>query len=125
MVSKNDLLIGILVLIAGVIIYSFSPTGMFYMPMPMHTNTHYIGGAIAILFGVVGLALRNKTNMITTAVSVLSIILGIVFILDAPTSGQLFMSLPRMDHGIHMQISGGLIVLVGLVGIAGSALKKK
>jgi hypothetical protein len=125
MVSKNDLAIGVLVLIAGVIIYEFSPAGMLYMGMPMHTTTHYIGGALAILFGVIGLALMKKTNKITSAVSVLSIILGIVFILDAPPSGLLFTMLPAMDHGMHMEVIGGLTVLVGLVGIAGSAIKMK
>lgn len=125
MVSKNDLAIGVLVLIAGVIIYEFSPAGMLYMGMPMHTTTHYIGGAIAVLFGIIGLALKKKTNKITWAVSVLSIILGIVFILDAPPSGALFMALPAMDHGMHMQAIGGLEALVGLVGIVGSAMWKK
>lgn len=125
MVSRNDFAIGILVLIAGIVIYSFAPGGAMYMPMPGHTTTHYVGGALAIVFGLIGLALYKKTNMITAAVSVLSIILGIVFILDAPPSGPLFMALPKMDHGMHMQITGGLIALVGIVGIAGSALKKK
>ncbi len=125
MVSKNDLAIGILVLIAGIIIYSFAPGGPMYMPMPGHTNTHYIGGAIAIIFGLIGLGLYKKTNKVTLAVSVLSVILGIVFILDAPTTGVLFTALPAMDHGLHMQAVGGLTALVGIVGIAGSALVKK
>jgi hypothetical protein len=125
MVSKNDLVIGVLVLIAGIVIYSFAPSGAMYMPMPAHTMTHYEGGAIAILFGVIGLAMYKKTNKITAPVSVLSIILGIVFILDAPASGVLFMALPAADHGMHMQAIGGLEALVGLVGIAGSAMWKK
>jgi hypothetical protein len=125
MVSKNDLAIGVLVLIAGVIIYEFAPGGFLYQPMPAHTTTHYVGGAIAILFGLVGLALHKKTNKITTAVSVLSVVLGLVFILDAPASGFLFTALPAMDHAMHMQAVGGLTVLVGLVGIAGSAVKMK
>jgi hypothetical protein len=125
MVSKNDLAIGILVLIAGIIIYSFAPSGPMYMPMPAHTNTHYIGGAIAILFGLVGLVLYKKTSKITAAVSVLSVILGVVFILDAPPSGALFMALPAMDHGMHMQVVGGLTALVGIVGVAGAAMWKK
>lgn len=125
MLSKNDLAIGILVLIAGIIIYSFAPGGAMYMPMPGHTTTHYEGGALAILFGLIGLALYKKTSKVTAAVSVLSIILGIVFILDAPASGVLFMALPKSDHGLHMQTVGGLTALVGIVGIAGSALKKK
>lgn len=125
MVSKNDLAIGVLVLIGGIIIYSFSPAGPLYMPMPTHTTTHYVGGALAIVFGLVGLALYKKTNKITWAVSLLSIVLGIVFVLDAPAGGQLFMLLPATDHAMHMQEIGGLTMLVGLVGIAGSAMKKK
>ncbi len=88
MVSRNDFAIGILVLIAGIVIYSFAPGGAMYMPMPGHTTTHYVGGALAIVFGLIGLALYKKTNMITAAVSVLSIILGIVFILDAPRAAR-------------------------------------
>jgi hypothetical protein len=125
MVSKNDLAISILVLVAGLIIYSFAPKGPMYMPLPAHTTTHYIGGAIAIVFGLIGLGLYKKTNKITNAVSVLSIILGIVFILDAPPNGALFMVLPAIDHAMHMQTVGGLTALVGIVGIAGSALWKK
>lgn len=125
MVSKNDLAIGILVLIAGVIIYEFAPPGALYMPMPTHTMTHYVGGVIAVLVGVVGLALYKKTSKVTLAVSALSVVLGIVFILDAPASGALFTALPAMDHAMHMQTVGGLTALVGLVGIAGSALVKK
>jgi hypothetical protein len=125
MLSKNDLIIGVLVLIAGIVIYSFAPSGMLYMPMPGHTTTHYEGGALAILFGVIGLAMYRKTSKITAAVSVLSVILGIVFILDAPASGMLFMALPASGHGMHMQTIGGLEVVVGLVGIAGSAIGKK
>lgn len=112
-------------LIAGIVIYSFAPAGALYVPMPGHTMTHYEGGALAILFGLIGLALYKKTNKVTMAVSVLSVILGIVFILDAPTTGVLFTALPAMDHGLHMQAVGGLTALVGVVGIAGSALVKK
>ncbi len=123
MISKNDLIIGILVLIAGIVIYSFAPGGSMYMPMPGHTMTHYEGGALAILFGVIGLAMYKKTSKITAAVSVLSIILGLVFALFAPPSGALFAAL--MPHGPAMQAVGGLEAVVGLVGIAGSAVGKK
>jgi hypothetical protein len=124
MVSKNDLAIGVLVLIAGVVIYEFAPGGALYQGMPAHTTTHYVGGALAVVFGLVGLALYKKTTKVTWAVSVLSIVLGLFFILDAPPSGVLFMALPAADHGLHMQATGGLTALVGLVGIAGSAMKK-
>ncbi len=123
MVSKNDLVIGILVLITGIVIYSFAPGGVLFQPMPGHTTTHYVGGSLAIVSGLIGLALYKKINRVSAAVSVLSIILGIVFILDAAPSGVLYSTL--QPHGAAMQAQGGLTALVGIVGIAGSALVKK
>ena len=128
MVSKNDLAIGILVLVAGIIIYEFTPAsaapgaGALFMGGPAHATSHYIGSALAIIFGLVGLALYKKVNMVTVGVSVLSIILGIVFLLDAPTMA-LYSTLK--PHGAAMAAVGGLTLLVGLVGIAGSAALKK
>ncbi len=128
MVSKNDLIIGILVLIAGIIIYEFAPGGaLFASPagpggVAAHSNTHYVGGVLAIIFGLIGLALYKKTNMVTAAVSVLSIILGIVFVLDAP-AGALYSVL--VPHGSAMRTVGGLEAVVGLVGMVGSAVGKK
>jgi len=123
MVSKNDLATGILVLIAGITIYEFSPGGALFQPMPAHTMTHYYGAAIAIIFGLIGLALYKKTNKVTVAVSVLSMILGLVFLLDAPPSMPLAIILT--PHGAAMQAVGGLTALVGIIGIVGSAALKK
>jgi hypothetical protein len=130
MVSKNDLLVGVLVLIGGLIIYSFAPGGaLFAAPSPgpppdptPHSNTHYIGGALAIIFGLVGFALMKKTSKLTWAVAVLSIILGLVFILDAP--GQALYA-AWQPHGTAMQTTGALTALVGLVGVIGAVVWKK
>jgi hypothetical protein len=58
-------------------------------------------------------------------VSLLNVILGVVFILDAPPSGAILMTLPKAGHGTDMQITGGGTMLVGIVGIDGSIIKKK
>ncbi len=128
MVSKNDLAIGILVLIAGILIYEFTPAsaapgaGGIFMGGSAHATSHYIGSALAIIFGLVGLALYKKVNMLTLGVSVLSLILGIVFLLDAP--GMTLYPILK-PHGAAMAGVGGLTMLIGLVGIVGSAAVKK
>ena len=128
MISKNDLLVGILVLVAGILIWEFTPAsaapgaGGLFMAGSMHATSHYIGAAAAIIFGLVGLALYKKVNMVTVAVSVLSILIGIVFLLDAPGMALYPMLTP---HAMAIAGVGGLTLLVGLVGIAGSALKLK
>ena len=121
--------IGVLVLLAGIIIYLFSPAGPFYVPVMQgdmmsvqaHANTHYIGGAFAIFFGLSGLAVYKKVSKVTVGISVLSVVLGIVFALFAP-GGPLF---PIMQpHGLMMESIGGATALLGLVGIVGSAALK-
>jgi len=127
MVSKNDLLIGVLVFIAGIIIYEFAPAaaspgaGGLFMPGAMHPTSHYIGSALAIIFGLVGLALYKKVNMVTVGISALSLILGIVFLLDAPGMALYPILTP---HGAAMADIGGATLLVGLIGIVGSAVVK-
>jgi hypothetical protein len=115
MVSKSDLTVGILVLIAGIIDYEFAPGGILYQPMPAHTMTHYVGATIGVAFGLIGLALYKKINKVTLGVSVLSILLGIVFALDAPPSGILFRML--QPHALAMETVGGLTALVGIIAI--------
>jgi hypothetical protein len=127
MVSKNDLLIGILVLIAGILIYEFTPAaaapgaGGLFMGGMQHATSHYIGSALAIIFGLVGLAMYKKVNMVTVGISVLSLILGIVFLLDAPGMALYPVLTP---HGAAMADVGGATLLVGLVGVVGSAVIK-
>ena len=121
MVSKNDFTIGVLVLIAGVVISEFAPGGLIFMGGPAHATTHYIGSAIAIIFGIVGLAMYKKLSMAGIGVSVLSIVLGLVFLLDAPGMALYKLWTP---HGLAMMETGGLTVVVGLVGIVASAVMK-
>jgi len=129
MVSKNDLIVGILVLVAGIVIYGFAPAaaapgaGFLFQGGPMHPTSHYVGGALAIIFGLVGLGLYKKVNKLTLAVAVLSLVLGIVFILDAPGNPLYAVWAP---HGQAMATTGGITMLIGLVGVGGSfALKTK
>lgn len=127
MVSRNDLLVGILVLIAGIVIYEFSPAsaspggGGLFMAGSMHPVSHYIGSALAIIFGLIGLALYKKVSKATVGISALSIILGIIFLLDAPGMA-LFPSL--QPHGLAMASLGGITIVVGLIGVLASAAFK-
>jgi hypothetical protein len=123
MVSRNDLVIGVLVLIAGIIIYEFAPGGFLFQGGAAHATTHYIGATIAIIFGLIGLAMYKRLSMVGLGVSILSIILGIVFAFDAPGMA-LYPSL--QPHALAMQATGGLTALVGLLGLAASfAVKPK
>ena len=123
MVSKMDLIVGVLVLVAGIIIYQFAPGGVLFQKPPDHATTHYVGTVLAIVFGIVGLAMYKKVSTVTLAVSVLSVIVGVVFALHAP-GGVLYSALG--PHAQAMQGIGGLTALVGLVGIvAAVALKPK
>jgi uncharacterized membrane protein len=83
--------------------------------------THYVGAAIAIIFGLIGVAMYKKLSMAGLGISVLSIILGLVFVLDAPGMALYAALTP---HALAMQAVCGLTALVGLVGIAASAVMK-
>jgi hypothetical protein len=127
MVSKNDLGVGILVLIAGLFMYEFTPAsaapgaGGLFMGGAAHATSHYIGAALAIIFGLVGLALYKKVNKVTLPVSVLSIILGIIFLVDAPGM-PLFPVL--QPHGAAMAGISEITLLVGIIGIIGAVAVK-
>jgi hypothetical protein len=123
MVSKNDLMVGILVLIAGIIIFEFAPGGFLFngSSAAAHATTHYIGAAIAIMFGIVGLAMYKKLSMAGVGVSVLSVILGLVFLVDAPGMALYSVWTP---HPMAMQVTGGLTALVGLIGVAAAFVMK-
>ena len=122
MVSKIDLLIGVLVLLTSQVMHEFTPTsagggGILAARFGMETG-HYVGGALGILFGIVGLALYKKVNKVTIAVSVLSILLGLVFVMDAPNA--------PLRMSIAMATIAELTLLVSIIGIVGSvALKTK
>jgi hypothetical protein len=122
MPSRYDLTNGLLVLIAGVIVYSFAPGGPLFVAGSEHVTSHYLGGFIAIIMGVIGLSLYRNMSRVEIGVSVLSILLGFVFILDAP--GYLLSS-DFQPHALAMQAIGLLTVLVGLVGIGAAFLVRR
>jgi hypothetical protein len=125
MVSKSDLLIGMLVAINAIVMHEFTPTnagggGLLLARFGMEPG-HYVGSALGILFGIVGLALYRKVNKVTIPVSVLSVVLG-------------FLSLAIMDnwpphttltpHAVAMASIAGVTLVVGIIGIAGSVVLK-
>ena len=119
MVSKNDLLVGVLVLITSQVMLEFTPTssgggGILLAMFGMETG-HYTGSALGILSGIVGLALYKKVNKVTIAVSVLSILLGSMFL-------AIMTMMSMMDM---MAIIAELTLLVGIIGIVGSVVLKK
>ena len=77
---------------------------------------HYTGATLGILFGIVGLAQYRKVNKVTIAVSVLSILLGCLFL------AIMGMGMAIMQMGM-VSISG-VTLLVGIIGIVGSAVIK-
>jgi hypothetical protein len=121
MASKNTLAIGVLVFIVGLIIYSFSPMGPLYVAGSEHATTHYLGGFLAIIVGIIGVSLHRNIGKAETGVSILSIILGIVFILEVP--GLLYSEL--QPHALAIEVVGALTVLVGLVGIGVALMTRK
>lgn len=111
-----------LVLIAGIIIYSFAPGGPLFVGGSEHATSHFLGGFIAIIIGLIGLALYKNLGRVEVGVSVLSIILGLIFILDAP---GMTLSSELSPHAAAMQAIGALTVLVGLIGVGAAFLVKK
>jgi len=78
-----------------------------------------VGGIIAIIVGLVGIGLYRNIGKVEVGVSVLSIILGIIFILEAP--GLFYSEL--QPHALAMQAIGALMVL--LVGVGAAFLPEK
>ena len=118
MVSKSDLLVGVLVVITSQVMLEFAPTsaggvGILSARFGMETG-HYVGSTLGILSGVVGLALYKKINKLTITVSVLSILLGLMFLSIMNMMGM-------MDT---MAIIADLTLLVGIAGIVGSVVLK-
>lgn len=123
---KNDLVICLLIFSSGVVIYEFASAGSgaggFFMNGMMHATSHYIGAALAIIFGLVGLAMYKKVNIVTVGISVLSLILGIVFLLDAP--GMVLYPV-LTPHGGAMAGVGRAILLIGLIGMVASIVPNR
>jgi hypothetical protein len=121
MVSKSDLLIGVLVLLTGCVMHEFTPTnagggGILLARFGMEPG-HYIGSALAILFGIIGLALYRKVNKVTIAVSVLSILLGLLFLAIMNNWPLHTVFTP---HAVAMASIADLTLLVGIIGTVGS-----
>lgn len=109
MASKIEITIGLLVVLAGLLIY----------PGPI--GTIYLGGVSAVVFGVVGLALRRRMSRMGLGVSVLAIILGIVAVLVAPG--------PHLGPTIEerrfaMETLGVLTMATGVFGVVTGAIAK-
>ena len=122
MASRYDLAMGVLVLIAGIIIYSFAPGGPLFVGGSEHATSHFLGSFIVIIIGLIGLALYRNLGRVEVGVSVLSIILGLIFILDAP--GMVLSSM-WTPHAVAMQVIGALTILVGLIGVGAAFLVRK
>ena len=125
MVSKSDLLIGILVAITGIVMHEFTPTnaggGGFLLARFGMEPGHYIGATLGILFGIVGLALYRRVNKVTIAVSVLSILLGVLFLAIMDNWPLHTVLTP---HAVAMASIAELTMLVGIIGIVGSVTLK-
>jgi len=122
-VSWEEFIVGILVLITGLVIYSFAPGGLLFVPPPDHINTHFVGAALAIIFGLLGWALYRRMSWVGIGMWTLTIISGIVFLLDAPTYPLYEFLQP---HDVAMRSVGGLITLWGVIGMISSyALGRK
>jgi hypothetical protein len=122
MSSKFGLAEGLLVLISGILMYSFAPGQPLFVPPPGHVMTHFIGGGLAILFGIIGLALYSRIGKGGLGVAILSVVLGIVFILDAPA----YLIYPLLQpHGLAMESIGAVTMLVGIIGIIAAAVTRQ
>jgi uncharacterized membrane protein YdcZ (DUF606 family) len=121
MVSRTDLAVGVLVFIIGLIILSFAPGFPLYIGGSEHVTTHYVGGFLAIIVGIMELASYRRIGRVEVGVSILSILLGLAFILEVP--GMLYAELE--PHGLAMELVGALTVIVGLVGIGAAFISKK
>jgi len=125
MVSKSDLLIGILVAVTGIVMHEFTPTntgggGLLLARFGMELG-HYIGAALGILFGIVGLVLYRKVNKVTIPVSVLSVLLGFLFLAIMDNWPLHTVLTP---HAVAMASIAGVTMLVGIIGIVGSVVLK-
>jgi hypothetical protein len=113
-----SLLIGVLVFFAGIILYLFVPGSPWFISGNDHVIGHYVGTSLLIVFGLIGLAFYRRVGSVGIGISVLSIITGIVYILEIP--GLLFNYM--QPHATAMAVAAGLEILWGLIGIGGAVL---
>jgi hypothetical protein len=129
MISRNDLAISLLVLVAGFIMYLVSPAGPLYVPIvegdlmsvQAHAISHYLGGAVAIVSGVVAVAVYKKISIVSLGISLSSLVLGAFLAALAPGAPLAEIVQP---HGLAMESVGGVGVLIGLIGVVASVALK-
>lgn len=117
------LAVGVLALFAGLILVFVSPVGPWYLGGTLgdHVIGHYLGTSMLIIFGLIGLAFYRTIGRVGISVSILSIIMGIVYILEIP--GLLFNYM--QPHAEAMDIVSALQVLWGIIGIGGALLFRR
>jgi hypothetical protein len=115
------LLVGVLALFAGIILYLFVPGSPWFIGGNSHVISHYVGTSLLIVFGLIGLAFYRRIGRVGISVSVLSVIMGIVYILEIP--GLLFNYM--QPHAMAMGVVAGLQILWGLIGIGGAILVRR
>ncbi len=101
--------------------FEFAPGGILWQKggpgLSPHSITHLIAGPLAAIFGAAVLVMRKKLGSNSAAIGGASLVLGLVFALDAGV-GPLFKPLAQIiPHGTGMQAMGGLTIVVGLVGL--------
>jgi len=103
--------------------FGFAPGMLLYQSGAAHIMSHYVGGIVTIILGIIGLALYRWTNVVEDGVSILTTILGITFILEA--SGMLLFPYfeAAVSHALGMEIIGGITMIIGI--IAGWIMKPK
>jgi len=142
MVSKSDLLIGILVFITSQVMLQFTPTssgggGLLLAEFGMEAG-HYAGSALGVFSGIVGLALYKRVNKVTVSVSALSILLGFMFLFILYYPGGMNTTMEGMNNTMGstntiggtimmggMSIIADLTLLIAVVCILGSIFLKK
>jgi hypothetical protein len=123
-----DILPGILSLIAGLVMFGFTPGMPLYQLVISHAVSHYIGGIVAIILGIIGLVLYRRIDVIEAGVSILTIILGGIFLLDAPGMFLYPYLEAVIPHSIGMEVIGAitynLVIVIGVIGIIAGWLRK-
>ena len=123
-----ELVPGILSLVAGLLMLGFTPGMPLYQLGASHTTSHYIGGIVAIMLGIIGLALYRRIDIIETGTSIISVILGVSYILDAPGMFLYPYLEAIVPHNIGMEVLGAitynLVIFIGIIGMMAGWLRK-